>query len=87
MVERTSMPEAEQQEILTALQRRGVSERCPRCNRDEINLVRDEYFPAHCGPERVLTGAPSNHMLQCAAVVCGNCGFLSLHSLWHLGIR
>jgi hypothetical protein len=73
----------EREKVRTALASR-ITGKCPRCGTMEFTLL-DGYFIFPMSPRsnRAVLGGKS---LSCAATACVKCGFVSMHSLTHLGI-
>lgn len=70
-------------EILKQLGDRGVSQKCPRCNKANLGLI-DGYFnhPLQPGPDGMMLGGPS---IPSLITFCPNCGYLCQHALGALG--
>lgn len=73
----------EREKVRTALSSR-VTGKCPRCGTADFTLL-DGYMILPLSPRsnRAVLGGKS---VSCAATACVKCGFVSLHSLTHLGI-
>jgi ribosomal protein L37E len=61
-----------------------VTAKCPRCGTMEFTLL-DGYVILPLSPKsnRAVLGGKT---VSCAATACVKCGYVSLHSLTHLGI-
>ena len=70
--------------IIKILEERGVLLPCPRCSKNEFELL-DGYFnqPIQGALPGMVLGGPS---VPSIGVVCKNCGFISQHALGALGL-
>ncbi len=80
----SGLSQAQQQEIIAALQSRGVRLPCPRCGSSQFEVL-DGYFNQTAQPhlQGLVIGGPS---VPSAVVVCNHCGFMSQHALGVLGL-
>ncbi len=62
----------------------NISIRCPMCRNDKFVLA-DSYIRTDLQDDMTVTsfGGPS---IPTIAIICNNCGFMSLHSLGILGL-
>jgi hypothetical protein len=74
-------------EMYNRLQARGVQRECPMCNSPEWNagtrgvlLISFDEGTLHLDPH-----GGNVQGVECASVICANCGFVRLHSLEVLG--
>jgi hypothetical protein len=80
-----SLNEKQKKELAEVLGKRGVRPDCPMCGKQQWTLL-DAYLNHHLQTELTsafVIGGPS---LPAAAIVCGNCGFVSQHALGALGM-
>ena len=73
----------EREKVRTLLSSR-VTGKCPRCGTADFTLL-DGYVILPLSPKsnRAILGGKT---VSCAATACVKCGYVSLHSLTHLGI-
>jgi hypothetical protein len=73
----------ERERVRTALAGKATG-KCPRCNGGDFTLL-DGFLILPLSPRsnRAVLGGKT---LTCAATACRNCGYVSMHSLQHLGI-
>jgi len=78
------MTQAEREDIAQRLTQRGAQLPCPRCARRNFAVL-DGYFvnPLQQTPSDLVLGGAT---VPTVAIVCTNCGFLSLHALGTLGL-
>ncbi len=72
--------------VAKALQRKGVSQKCPMYGKSELKGLREEEFqlPSFPHPQNGVIDASNLTILPCASVVCLNCGFVAQFSLQEL---
>lgn len=76
---------AQKQNTGKALQNAGVRSDCPMCGKNQWVLA-DGYFNHHIQNQvtgGLVLGGP---IIPAAAIICGNCGFISQHALGALGL-
>ena len=68
--------------IVEKLAERGVQPQCPRCSQSAFSIV-DGYMALSMGRnlEEIALVFGNRQFFPVAAMVCRNCGFVSLHSL------
>lgn len=78
------LSEDEKKKIITALNDRGATLPCPRCNNNNFTLL-DGYLNQTIQTELkgLVIGGPS---IPSVVVACNRCGFLSQHALGVLGL-
>jgi ribosomal protein L37E len=72
------------QEIIKALEERGVRLPCPRCGNQSFTLL-DGYFnqTVQTDLKGMVLGGPS---VPSVVLACNRCGYLSQHALGSLGL-
>jgi ribosomal protein S27AE len=81
----TGLTEEQKQQIIKALNDRGVSQPCPRCGNRSFSLI-DGYFNQPVQPELsggLVIGGPT---IPSVVTACNKCGFLAQHALGVLGL-
>jgi len=70
--------------LIEELERRLPESKCPMCGNRQFTIV-EGYFTNTIQPRpgAMLLGGPA---IPAAAIICGNCGFISQHALGVLGL-
>jgi hypothetical protein len=72
-------------EIAAALDAHGAKQPCPRCDTNTWVLL--DGFLNHSGTDKPGTVVLGGTTIPTIALICRNCGFLSLHSAVILGVE
>jgi len=66
-------------EVAAALERKGVSSKCPMCGKSELKGLREEEFQliSMNHPNNGSIDGTAVTMLPCATVTCLHCGYVA----------
>lgn len=66
-------------EVASALERKGVSTKCPMCGQMTLKGLRNEEFQlaSFNHPQNGIIDASNITLLPCATVTCLHCGFVA----------
>lgn len=78
-----SIPQEQRERIVQELDKRGVNNRCPRCAENRLTLLDDYACPVTVNESM---GINLGQIIPCAAILCVNCGYVTLHALGILGL-
>jgi predicted nucleic-acid-binding Zn-ribbon protein len=73
-------------EVTSALENKGATKPCPRCNSLSFNLVGESEISVRSNGEGLLN-IDRKHIIPTVVVVCENCGFISHHAKASLGFQ
>jgi predicted nucleic-acid-binding Zn-ribbon protein len=70
-------------QVVEALQKKGVNKPCPRCGNARFSVVGETLIPLQDNPNAFQFGGPS---IPTVIVACDNCGYITQHASVPLGI-
>jgi predicted RNA-binding Zn-ribbon protein involved in translation (DUF1610 family) len=81
------MDPARSEQIINALNAKGVTKPCPRCGSHQFDVVAEASIPVTLpeDPDSFLIGQ-SLVTLPAVIIACRNCGFLTQHASGRLGV-
>jgi len=77
------MDQARLDQVVQALQRKGVNKPCPRCGHLKFSVVGETQIPLQQNPNMLVIGGPS---IPAVIVACDNCGYITHHASVPLGL-
>lgn len=70
-------------QVVNALQAKGVNRPCPRCGTAKFSVVGETQITLQENPGAFVIGGPS---IPAIIVACDNCGYLTEHASIPLGL-
>lgn len=77
------MDKSRQDELISALQKKGSTHPCSRCGATRFEIVGESFMPIQENPNAVVIGGPS---VPTVIVACSNCGHVWQHAIGPLGL-
>lgn len=77
------MEQARLDQVVQALQRKGVNKPCPRCGHIKFSVVGETQVLLQENPGAFVIGGPS---IPAVIVACDNCGYITQHASVPLGL-
>jgi hypothetical protein len=71
------MEKSRLEQIIKALNTKGVTRPCPRCNNPRFEIVGEAIVPLNDQPGITVVGGPA---IPVVLVACSNCGYLTQHA-------
>lgn len=77
------MDPARRKQIVAAIEEKKATAPCPRCGALSFSVAGEASLPLQEPDKGYVLGGP---VVPVAMIVCTNCGYVSLHALFSLGL-
>lgn len=77
------MDQQRRDQLVTALQAKGVNRPCPRCGNSRFELVGESVIAINETPGAIVVGGPA---VPVVLVACAMCGYVTQHAQGALGV-
>jgi predicted RNA-binding Zn-ribbon protein involved in translation (DUF1610 family) len=77
-------PTATEKKIMVAIENKNALLPCPRCGIDNKWYPANGFINLFLSPNEVDIMEKTAHRIVAAALICGNCGYISLHEIRRL---